>query len=172
PKSDISESGTKITGNVAVGPYASGSSSDLLKATVDGTLFLDPAASVNIHTDLVVTAGIMYQSLMQARDDALAASLCFSNLAPTKTISSITKSTTITGNGGVNVINVGSIVLVKQVLTLKGGPNDYFILNVPGDYSLGSSQVVLTGGVTGNHVLWNFPGTGTTVNIYKDVTTS
>ena len=34
---------------------------------------------------------------------------------------------------------------------------NYFILNVSGDYSLGSSQVVLTGGVTGNHVLWNFP---------------
>src|SRR5207247_3015655 len=76
-KSAISEAGTKITGHVAVGPSASGSSSDLLKATIDGTLFLDPAAIVGIHPDLIVTGGVANQSLTAARNDALAASACF-----------------------------------------------------------------------------------------------
>ena len=108
--------------------------------------------------------------LTAARNNALAASACYAALAPTRTISSITGSMTLTGNGGLNVINVGSITLVKKVLTLKGGPNDIFIINVAGNFSMGSSQVVLAGGVTVGHVLWNFPGTGTSVKVYKDIT--
>ena len=146
------------------------SSSDLLKATIDGTLFLDPAAIVTIHPDLIVTGGVASQNLAAARNDALAASACFAALAPTRTITSITSSMTITGNGGLNVIKVGSIVLVKKVLTLSGGPNDVFIINVSGDCSFGSAQVVLAGGLKASQVLWNFPGTGTTVNVYKDIT--
>ena len=169
-KSAISEAGTKITGHVAVGPSVSGSSSDMLKATIDGTLFLDPAAFVGIHPDLIVTGGAATQSLTAARNDALAASACFAALAPTRTINSITSSMTITGNGGLNVIKVGSIVLVKKVLTLSGGPKEVFIINVSGDCSFGSAQVVLAGGLKASQVLWNFPGTGTTVNVYKDIT--
>ena len=155
---------------MAIGPRAPGASTDLLKATIQGKLFLDPTAVVNIHSDLKVTGGIVTQNLTAARNAALAASACYAVLVPTRTLSSITGSMTLTGNGGLNVINVGSIVLVKKVLTLKGGPNDIFIINVSGDFSMGSSQVVLAGGVTVNHVLWNVPGTGTTVNVYKSVT--
>ena len=169
-KSTISSANTKVTGHVAVGPSDSGSSSDLLKATIDGTLFVDPAAIVDIHPDLIVTGGVASQNLTVARNDALAASACFAALAPTRTLSSITSSMIITGNGGLNVINVGSIVLVKKVLTLSGGPNDVFIINVSGDCSFGSAQVVLAGGLKASQVLWNFPGPGTAVNVYKDVT--
>ncbi len=171
-KSTISSAGTKVTGNVAIGPSASGASSDLLKATITGTLTLDPGAVVTIHDDLTVNGGLVSQDLTVARNDALAASACFAALAPTQTYSTINNSTTISGNGGLNVINVGSVVLVKKVLTLSGGPNDVFIFNVSGDYSLGSSQIKLTGGVKASNVLWNFPGTGTTVNVYKDVTSA
>jgi len=86
------------------------------------------------------------------------------------TINTINTTRTITGNGGLNVINVGSIVLVKKVLTLSGGANDVFIINVSGDCSIGSAQVVLAGGLKASRVLWNFLGTGTTVNGYKDIT--
>jgi len=78
----------------------------------------------------------------------------------------------VTGNGGINVIKVGSVVLVKKVLTINGGPNDIFIINVSGDFSMGSAQVVLRGGVRAGQVLWNFPGTGTTVKVYKAVTSA
>jgi len=171
-KSAISSAATKISGNVAIGPSATGSSTDLLKATIQGKPFLDPAAIIDMHPDLKVTGGIVTQNLTTARNNALAASACYAALAPTRTIRSITSSTTLTGNGGLNVINVGSIVLVKKVLTLKGGPNDIFIINVSGDFSMGSSQVVLAGGVTAGHVLWNFPGTGTSVKVYKGVTSA
>jgi len=171
-KSAISESGTKITGNVAVGPSASGSSSDLLKATITGTLSLDPAAIVDIHPDLIVNGGLVSQNLSAARNDALAASACFAALAPTRTFSAINSSMTISGNGGINVIKVGSVVLVKKVLTLSGNSNDVFVFNVSGDFSLGSSQIKLAGGVKASNVLWNLPGTGTTVNVYKGVTSA
>ena len=45
-----------------------------------------------------------------------------------------------------------------------------FIINVSGDCSFGSAQVVLAGGLKASQVLWNFPGTGTAVNVYKDIT--
>jgi choice-of-anchor A domain-containing protein len=169
-KSVITEATTKITGNVAVGPSVSGSSTDLIKATIHGKLFVDPSAVFGTRAGLTVTGGIVTQNLTTARNNALAASACYAALTPTRTIGSITGTTTLTGNGGLNVINVGSIVLMKKVLTLSGGANDIFIINVSGDFSVGATQVVLAGGVTAGHVLWNFPGGGTTVQVFKDST--
>ena len=67
-KSAISSAATKITGNVAIGPRAPGASTDLLKATIQGKLFLDPTAVVDIHPDLTVTGGIVTQNLTAARN--------------------------------------------------------------------------------------------------------
>ena len=48
----ISEGATKITGDVGLGANGTGS---LLKAKIDGKLFLDPTAHPDIHGDLTVT---------------------------------------------------------------------------------------------------------------------
>ena len=56
------------------------------------------------------------------------------------------------GNGGVNVIKYdgGNI---NGTVTLHGGANDIFYINVGANMAM--TGVVLSGGVTANHVFWN-----------------
>jgi hypothetical protein len=75
-----------------------------------------------------------------------------SSLAPTQTFS-----TTITGNGGLNVIDVADIHNVK--FTISGGPNDYFVFNVSG--AVNTNQPMTLVGVTADQILFNLTGTGT-----------
>jgi choice-of-anchor A domain-containing protein len=74
---------------------------------------------------------------------------------------------TITGNGGLNVIDLGTLKLHGGgVLTLQGNASDYFVFNITGDYSQsGPSSVALSGGLTAKNVLWNFIGTGSGAGI-------
>jgi hypothetical protein len=95
--------------------------------------------------------------LKQADQDARTASAAAAALSPTQTFRSINRATTITGNGSLNVVNVNGDV--NASLTLSGGANDVFIINVRGDLNLGSGQsITLSGGVTANNVLFNFVG--------------
>jgi len=102
---DIGTAATTITGDVGVGPRESGS---LLKATIDGHLFVDPTANVDIHPDLIVTCGTSTEDLSGADADARAASSVDAALPPTQTFGNITSSTTITGSGGLRDCKVFS----------------------------------------------------------------
>jgi hypothetical protein len=97
-------------------------------------------------------------SLMnQADADAKTASAAAAALAPTQTFKSINRATTITGNGGLNVININGDISAS--LTLSGSASDVFIINVKGDLSLhGTASLNLSGGVTASNVLYNFVG--------------
>jgi hypothetical protein len=65
----------------------------------------------------------------------------------------------IVGNGGLNVISVGSISNPSN-FTISGGPNDFFVFNVGG--SLSTNTVWSLDGVTPSQILWNFTAsTGT-----------
>ena len=162
----ISSEATTVTGDVGIGPNNTG---DLLKATINGTLFVDPTASPNIHGDLNVTGGQLAQDLTQASDDALAASLAAAALTSTQTFGDITDSTAITADQICNVILLNSLDLVKETLTLSGGADDFFLFNVTNGFSLNGSLIVLDGGLTSDHVLFNFSETGTgDVDIFKD----
>jgi hypothetical protein len=97
--------------------------------------------------------------LNQNDADALAASTAAAHLKATQTFGSISSATTITGNGGLNVINInGNITLgSSNSLILQGSASDVFIVNVTGTLSInGSAQLTLAGGVTSNHILYNF----------------
>lgn len=124
-----------ITGNVlesAKGQYFG-------RGQLDGTLTIDPAQAA------------------QADKDASSASAQAAALTPTQTFKSIRHATTIQGNGGVNVIDINGNI--RASLTLKGSVNDVFIINVKGSMDLfGRSSLGLAGGVTANHVLYNFTG--------------
>ena len=54
--------------------------------------------------------------------------------------------------------------------SLSGGPDDVFIVNVTGTLTLGgSTKLGVAGGVTGNHVLYNFTGkAGLTITTHVD----
>jgi len=162
----ISEGATKIVGDVGAGPNNTGT---LLKSTIVGQLFIDPTAKLDIHSDLTVTGGIVIQDLTQADADARAASMDAAGFTPTQTLGNINSSTTITGSGGLNVISIDSVNLVKQTLTISGSASDIFIFNVTGDYIFNGSQMVLSGGVTANHILWNFPTAGSDIQFFKPV---
>jgi hypothetical protein len=161
----ISEGATLISGNVGLGPNDTG---DLLKATIKGTLFLDPTSNPDIHPDLVVTGGTVSSNLTGASAAAISASANLAGLAPTQTFGDITASKTFTGNGGVNVIALKSVNLVKGVITISGTAADVFVFNVKNGFNFSSSQMKLVGGVTYNNILWNFSTTGS--GDIKDVT--
>ena len=81
-------------------------------------------------------------------------------MPPTKTFSSISSSTTVTGNGGQNVVNVSSGINLGngETLTLQGGSSDTFIVNVAGGMQLGDGSNIVLSGVPPSQVLFNFTG--------------
>src|SRR5208282_2686387 len=103
-----------------------------------GTLFADPTAKVTISKGSGFAGGVVTQSMAAIQNAALAAASAFGSLSPTQTLSQISSATTITGNGGQNVILVnGSVNLSsKQNLTISGGSNDTFIFNITGGMNL------------------------------------
>jgi hypothetical protein len=95
---------------------------------------------------------------------ALAASSQAAALTPTQTLGTITHSTTVTGNGGLNVIAINGSI--RNSLILTGTSSDVFIVNVSGTADLSGNETLgLAGGVTANHVLYNFSGTGGSINL-------
>ncbi|MGH8092736.1 MAG: PEP-CTERM sorting domain-containing protein [Chthoniobacterales bacterium] len=79
------------------------------------------------------------------------------SLAATQTFGNITTTTTITGNGGLNVIDVTNIQNAK--LTLSGNANDYFVFNLTNQI-MENQPMTLSGGVLASHILFNLTGTG------------
>ncbi len=165
----ISEGATKVTGDVGVGPNDGGA---LLKATIKGALKLDPTAHPDIHPDLIVTGGTTIVGLGSATAAAVAASNNLASMVPTQSFGDITTSTTFNSTQAVNVISLKSVNLVKGTITIKGGPSDVFVFQVAGQFNFSSSQMILSGGVTPNNIIWNFAGAGGDIDIFKDVTTA
>ena len=65
---------------------------------------------------------------------------------------------------------MNSINLTKANLTLVGSSTDTFLINVTSPtalFVLNGVKVILSGGLTPNHVIFNLPGTGGTVQVYK-----
>jgi hypothetical protein len=76
-----------------------------------------------------------------------------------------TSPTTITGNGGINLIAVtGAGDDITAALTLSGGANDYFVFDVSGNYHT-NNGMTLSGGVSPDHILFVF--TGTSGNVFQ-----
>jgi hypothetical protein len=68
--------------------------------------------------------------------------------------------TTPNAYGGYNtVIKLVAIVLSNATLTITGGSNDYYIIDVAGSFSATDSSILLSGGIPEDHVLFNVSGT-------------
>jgi hypothetical protein len=83
-------------------------------------------------------------------------------LAATQTFGNINNTTTIVGDGGLNVIHVGNIQ--NAPLTLSGNASDYFVVEVTGTFQT-NRTMALIGGVTASHVIFDF--TGTSGNVFQ-----
>jgi len=118
--------------------------------TLSGTLQNQPP------TVLVPTS-----TTMTALTDAQNVAAYAKGLLATQTFADITTATTITGNGGLNVIDVANIH--NAPLTLKGTSSDFFVINVSG--SLQTNVAMTLNGVSASNVLFNF--TGTSGNVFQ-----
>jgi hypothetical protein len=142
-----------VTGNVLVGNGVTLSMSGGNNGgIVGGSLFTDGTASISGSLQNPVTPVLVSTSVT---------SLALS-LTATQTFGNITGTTTITGNGGLNVIDVANIQ--NAPLTLKGTVNDVFVLNISGSYQT-NQPMTLSGGVLASNVLFNF--TGTSGNVFQ-----
>ena len=133
-----------ITGNVVLGTNATSSG---LTGNVTGTITSNPSLMTS-----AVTA-------------ATNASTTFAGLTATLTgpssINDNGTTTTINLSSGLNVIDLTSITLQNgSKLDLNGSAGSEIILNVSGNVTLNLSDIVLTGGLTANDVVFNITGGG------------
>ncbi len=155
----------KVDGAVGVGPHAS---ARIQQAHVHGALFVDPHADRNtprVNRTADISGGVVAQDLSHAVQDANAASVADAALSSTLVLGRLTDSITVHGNGGTNVIRLTSLNYNRDVLTIDGKASDTFVFNVLGGFDFARSQVVLHGGVTANHVLFNIEGRGPAVHL-------
>jgi cytoskeletal protein CcmA (bactofilin family) len=141
----------KSTGNLSVAP----------KAAISGPIYHNSA------TDSLLTAGTAA---------ALNASSAAFGFAPTAgTPTTLNQKINLTLSTGVNtraVYTLQDFKLANNVtLTLQGTASSAFVFNVKNDFMLGtSSKVVLSGGLTWNHVLFNVLNKDVSMNDSEQIT--
>jgi hypothetical protein len=125
--------------------------------------------------DYIPSGGRVTNSIQDARLDAaniaaLQASTTISQLTPTNIVRAINDANlslgAIDGKQTINVVQLASLNMNSDVLELKGDASDYFLINVLGDFQFSQSEVRLTGGLTADHVIFNFPN-ASTINLNK-----
>ncbi len=154
----LSSGPLQVTGNLGIGQNGIFALSG--GATLNATLYADPTASVSISGGgSSLTGGTVTQSMSPLQTAALALSNSAAAQTPTQTLPSIISSTTITGNGGLNVINVtGTFHLSGGAnLVISGGTADVFIINAANGLQLDGGSNILLSGVNPVQVLFNFP---------------
>jgi choice-of-anchor A domain-containing protein len=97
--------------------------------------------------------------LNTVNEDALNAAATVAAMTPTQVFKTIRRPTVITGNGGVNVIDINGNITDSVVLS--GNAHDVFFINVSGTIDLRDrATLAVAGGVTAGAVLYNLTGTG------------
>jgi hypothetical protein len=157
----------RIKGNLAVGPGAAQSYAG--SPYIDGTLFADPSSTGGLlPSSAKVVGGVVRRDLVAAITDLRAASAAASGMAPTQFFGAITRTTTIVGNGGLNVIKADRIQLSGSArLVIRGGPNDEFVIRTGLIDMSGSASVALTGDVLPSRVLFSTTGPASGCSLTK-----
>ena len=147
-----------MQGNVGIG--ANGQINVNSGQNFPGTLYADPSAKVEIYKGGGFSGGVVTQSMAAIQSAVAAEVASVSSLSPTQTFGQINSATTVTGNGGQNVIQVNNgINLWGQNLTISGGANDTFFFNIAGGLGLYGANIVLNG-VSPSQILFLLPGWG------------
>lgn len=160
PSATVKVNSGPITGVALIGDGSNATSSGGNNGAITGGVDVSGAVSGDNFQGLqtkpvvhIVPASIA----MQAFTDAATLSTQASALTPTQTFGAITGTQVITGNGMLNVIDIAS--LHNPTLTISGGPNDIFVINVAGLFQ--TNHAITLQGVNASQILWNFTGTGT-----------
>ena len=118
-------------------------------STINGTLYLAPGATETVGGGSTATGGTVtnassQQNQLQSDFNAIISQIV--GLSATQTFGTITGSTTITGNGGLNVIDLSGINLQGgATLSFNGGPSDFFVVVVNGQIKNGGNSNILAG---------------------------
>ena len=154
-----------VTINGDEGVSQGGKLNNAAPSTITGSVFESTQGQYSGPGKLGGAVNIAPALLLQAGQDAVNASSQAAVLTPTQTLGAVSTPNIVTGNGGLNVIDVNGGI--KASLTLSGTANDVFIVNVTGTLALGGSSVLgLSGGVTADHVLYNFTAVGDTITTH------
>jgi hypothetical protein len=155
-----------INGDVAL---TSGSTYNVASpAIINGTFFHESGVTGS-NSGVPISGGIAAVSLAQAITDAqnAAASAAVQLFTGTVPGNVITDGTIFSGGPGQNVLDVTSLTLNNGNFTINGPASATFIINVSGNITVNggaNSSILLSGGVTPDHVLYNVTGTGHNVN--------
>jgi choice-of-anchor A domain-containing protein len=161
---DLNFSNDVVYGNVGLSGNAT--LNNMAPSTIHGDIYQD--STTTLTGPGVITGSKFVQSMTSIVNDALTCSASNGALTPTQSFGSVTAATTINGNSGINVIAInGSINLGgTNSLVLNGTDSDIFVVNVTGSVAMnGSSELGISGGVTDDHVLWNFIGPSGNVSL-------
>ena len=165
----INNSNVTITGNLGVSQ--GGTVVNMAPSTITGNVYEYASGQYSGPGTLGGSIIVAPATLTQNDADALNASSTASALTPDFTFGNITTTTTVTATAasradGVTVVNInGSINLNNASLILSGLASDVFVVNVTGSATFGGSGgLMLAGGVTPNHVLYNFTGSSGTIS--------
>jgi choice-of-anchor A domain-containing protein len=157
-----------------------GNDSEIAGQCITGGGAVSSPSECAAGTDTSGTNPKLATTFVQAGADAAAFSANLAGLTPTQNLSAIILgshgSTTISGGAGVNVVNLASITTgTKATITINAGSTETVILNVGTTADAGSLQlgkgasVVLSGGITPDHVIFNLVDTGTTAQLGNDI---
>jgi hypothetical protein len=163
------QSASTVNGTIGI---ASGGTVTIQNGTVKGSAIQASAGQITNNGGSITGGIVTSSSTMSAANtgamNAFSTATSPSNV-PNQTFSTISlsnSSTTINGNGGLNYIDIGTLNLSNSSLTLHGTASDVFVLRVSGNFTMsGSSSLLLSSGVTAEHVLIVFTGSGQTINI-------
>jgi hypothetical protein len=155
-----------LAGNVLLGNHVNAAFAGGGGGHITGVLDYDSTVTgTNTFTQLATaptTATVSTAFTTDAFNAANGVASYIEGLAATQSFGTINSTTTINGNGGLNVIHLGS--LQNALLTLHGGANDMFVFDVSGTFAT-NQHMALTGGVTADHVIFDF--TGASGNVFQ-----
>jgi hypothetical protein len=164
---DVTGSAGGVNGDVCVGP--SGSLDVTGSQFVNGSIYLGPGDTLTKSGTGTIGPVFQNQDLSARITDTVAAASEFAALPCTQTFATWKSSMAIAGAGGQNVICVGDVTLVgSSVVSLSGGANDTFVVNVSGKFKLTGSSKIVASGVPRSAILYNVIGSGQQVVLSSD----
>lgn len=170
---EVYQSATVVNGNVGVGPYSIFTHG--FDGTINGRLDYDTTIATPPIVTGTITGGVHQIPMSPTVASAIAANTFFAGLAPTQTFSTLNENQVINGVSGLNVIRVTGDVTLKETLTLNGPAGSQFVFQLTAadavsakTLTLSGMDMFLTGGVTGDNILWDLSGGGGQVAITSD----
>jgi hypothetical protein len=144
-----------VNGNAGIS--ANGTFKMSAPSFINGRLDLDSGVTTDIADPSHIGGGVHTGvNLSAAQALVFWASNILKNLAADYTLGDVTTAQSFASTGEVTVIDLNSLTLGgSNSITLTGGPNDVFVLNIAGKLALTGSSIIGAGAIDPSHILVN-----------------